>query len=99
MLPFIFIQFFYVPWLERQNRARVPRTVPNTLSGHVIFTHFDHVAEILLDRLKQYGTEHIIVTPELSRADLLLLPPVLGSRADASIWRHVSEAQIGRAHV
>lgn len=68
MLPFIFIKFFYVPWLERQNRARVPRTVPNTLSGHVIFTHFDHVAEILLDRLKQYGTEHIIVTPELSQA-------------------------------
>ena len=26
------------------------------------------MAEILLDRLKQYGTEHIIVTPELSQA-------------------------------
>lgn len=30
--------------------------------------------------------------PHVGRADLLLLPPVLGSRADASIWRHVSEA-------
>ena len=25
MLPFTFIQFFYAPWLEKQNQARAPR--------------------------------------------------------------------------
>ena len=25
MLPFTFIQFFYAPWLEEQNKARAPR--------------------------------------------------------------------------
>jgi hypothetical protein len=28
MLPFTFIQFFYAPWLEEQNKARVARSVP-----------------------------------------------------------------------
>jgi hypothetical protein len=26
MLPFTFIQFFYAPWLEEQNKARAPRS-------------------------------------------------------------------------
>lgn len=68
MLPFVFIQFFYQPWLERQNRARAPRTVPAALAGHVILTHFDDVAANLIDKLRQYGAGHVIVTPELSRA-------------------------------
>nr|MBP9944188.1 two pore domain potassium channel family protein [Desulfomicrobium sp.] len=29
VLPFTFIQFFYAPWLEEQNKARAPRTVPD----------------------------------------------------------------------
>ena len=68
MLPFTFIQFFYAPWLDEQNKARVPRTVPDTLKDHVIFTHFDNVAVNLIDKLNQYGTAHVIVVPELSKA-------------------------------
>lgn len=68
MLPFTFIQFFYAPWLDEQNKARVPRTVPDTLKGHVIFTHFDNVAVNLIEKLNQYDTSHVIVIPELSRA-------------------------------
>ena len=30
MLPFSFIQFFYAPWLEAQEKARVPREVNPT---------------------------------------------------------------------
>ena len=68
MLPFTFIQFFYAPWLEEQNKARVPKKVPDTLSDHVVFTHFDKVAVNLIEKLRQYGTDHVIVVPELSRA-------------------------------
>ena len=68
MLPFTFIQFFYAPWLDEQNKARVPKTVPKYLSDHVVFTHFDNVAVNLIEKLRQYGTEHVIVVPELSRA-------------------------------
>ncbi len=68
MLPFTFIQFFYAPWLEAQNKARVPKTVPDTLTSHVIFTHFDSVAISLIEKLGPYGTPHVVVVNELSRA-------------------------------
>ena len=55
MLPFTFIQFFYAPWLEEQNKARAPRAVPEELGGHVIFTHFDPAAANLIVKLRQYG--------------------------------------------
>lgn len=68
MLPFTFIQFFYAPWLEAQNKARAPRTVPETMSGHVIFTHFDAVTLNLIEKLGQYGIGYVIVTAELQAA-------------------------------
>ncbi len=68
MLPFTFIQFFYAPWLDEQNKARAPRAVPEHVSGHVILTHFDDVAVNLIEKLVRYGTNYVIVTPELQHA-------------------------------
>jgi Trk K+ transport system NAD-binding subunit len=68
MLPFTFIQFFYAPWLEEQNKSRAPRAVPKTMAGHVILTHFDAVAVTLIEKLEQYGIAYVVVTPELQHA-------------------------------
>ncbi|MFO7715608.1 potassium channel family protein [Desulfosarcina sp.] len=68
MLPFTFIQFFYAPWLEEQNKARAPRAVPESMSGHVILTHFDEVAVNLIEKLNQYGVPYVIVAHELQNA-------------------------------
>lgn len=68
MLPFTFIQFFYAPWLEEQNKARAPRAVADHVTGHVIFTWFDDVAVNLIEKLISYGTGYVIVTPELQNA-------------------------------
>ncbi len=68
MLPFTFIQFFYAPWLEVHNKARAPRTVPENMSAHVIFTYFDAVTANLIEKLGQYGIAYVIVTPELQNA-------------------------------
>jgi Trk K+ transport system NAD-binding subunit len=68
MLPFTFIQFFYAPWLEAQNKARAPRMVPETLSGHVILTHFDAVAVSVVEKLRQYEIPYVILVPDLARA-------------------------------
>ena len=68
MLPFTFIQFFYAPWLEAQNRARAPRKVPDTMSGHVILTHFDAVAQNLVEKLDRYGIPYVILAPDLQQA-------------------------------
>ena len=68
MLPFTFIQFFYAPWLEEQNRARAPRSVSDTVSNHVVFTHFDTVTENLVAKCIQYDFDYVILVPDLSQA-------------------------------
>lgn len=68
VLPFTFIQFFYAPWLEEQNKARAPRAVPDTVSGHVILTHFDAVALSLIEKFKQYAVPYAVLVPDLQQA-------------------------------
>ncbi|MFP4160151.1 MAG: potassium channel family protein [Desulfobacterales bacterium] len=65
MLPFTFIQFFYAPWLEAQNKARAPRFLSPGISGHVIITYFDDVAINLIQKLVSYSIPYVVVVPEL----------------------------------
>jgi voltage-gated potassium channel len=41
LLPFTFIQFFYSPWIDAQNKSRALRELEPYISGHVIFTSYD----------------------------------------------------------
>ncbi len=68
MLPFTFIQFFYAPWLEAESRARAPRELPQDLSGHIVFTHFEPIGTALVKRLRRHGYAYSFLIPELSRA-------------------------------
>lgn len=68
MLPFTFIQFFYAPWLEAQNRSRAPRSLPASKNGHVIITNYDPVTKSLIEKLKSYDYDYVIVTPDLQNA-------------------------------
>ena len=68
MLPFTFIQFFYAPWLEAQTRARAPRELPEDMKGHVILTNYDPITMNLIDRLRQYQYEYVIVAEDIPKA-------------------------------
>jgi Trk K+ transport system NAD-binding subunit len=68
MLPFTFIHFFYAPWLEAQNEARAPRSLPSGTRGHVILTHFNNVAANLIARLEQLGVTSVVLVPDLPQA-------------------------------
>jgi Trk K+ transport system NAD-binding subunit len=68
MLPFTFIQFFYAPWLEAQNRARAPRALPPGTRDHVIITRFDTVTANLIHRLDQLGFESVVLVDDLAQA-------------------------------
>lgn len=68
MLPFTFIQFFYAPWLEAQNKSRVPRHLPPEVTNHVIITCFDPIAIALVQRLKQYGHAYVLIASEAHQA-------------------------------
>jgi hypothetical protein len=53
LLPFMFIQFFYVPWLDVQAAARAPRELPLKTSGHVILTGLSPVERSLVRMLER----------------------------------------------
>jgi Trk K+ transport system NAD-binding subunit len=68
MLPFTFIQFFYAPWLEAQNRSRAPRELPATVKGHVIITNYDAVTKSLIEKLKSYDYDYVLLQNDLQNA-------------------------------
>ncbi len=68
MLPFTFIRFFYVPWLEAQTRARAPRELPEDTCGHVILTGFDANIMQLVGRLRQYGYPYVVLFEDITEA-------------------------------
>ena len=68
MLPFTFIQFFYAPWLEAQNRSRAPRELPNNTRNHVIITNFDSVTKALIEKLKSYNYDYVLIVADLQNA-------------------------------
>jgi len=68
MLPFTFIQFFYAPWLEAQNKARTPKELPSTTSGHVLLSSMDPLVAALIEKLKQYEYPYAIITPDQQKA-------------------------------
>lgn len=72
LLPFTFIQFFYAPWLEAQEKARTPRELPEDFKDHVIITSFDPITTRLIERLVKQGIPYVIVTADLGQANELI---------------------------
>lgn len=68
MLPFLFIQFFYAPWMEAQSVARAPRELPDTMSDHVVLTQIDSVTTAFISKLKHYRYSYVVVVPDLQEA-------------------------------
>jgi len=92
MLPFTFIQFFYAPWLEAQTRARAPRELPEDMKGHVILTSYDPITMNLIDRLRQYQYEYVIVAEDIPKALELIdldYKVVAGELGDPETYRRL----------
>ncbi|MCW9706933.1 potassium channel family protein [Fodinibius salsisoli] len=68
LLPFTFIEFFYAPWLDAQSKARAPRELPEDTSNHIIITHFNPISESLIEKLRQYNYEYVLLFNDLPQA-------------------------------
>jgi Trk K+ transport system NAD-binding subunit len=68
LLPFLFIQFFYAPWMEAQSAARAPRDLPDKTQGHIVLTKIDSVTTSFISKLKQYQYSYVVVVPDLDEA-------------------------------
>ncbi len=97
LLPFTLIQFFYLPFVQAQAAARVPRELPENTRDHVILTHFDPVSSAIARKLKQYGHSYTLLAPSLEEAERLSdlgFSVILGYADDAETLRN---ARIDRA--
>jgi len=68
LLPFIFIKFFFAPWMEAQARSRAPRELPPDTRNHIIITNYDQVTSALIRKLISHKQDYIVVVDELQRA-------------------------------
>jgi Trk K+ transport system NAD-binding subunit len=71
LLPFTFVQFFYQPWLEAQQKARTPKELPERTAGHVILTSLEPMTMILIKKLQRYGYQYALIEPDVNRAQKL----------------------------
>jgi Trk K+ transport system NAD-binding subunit len=72
ILPFTFIQFFYAPWLEAQEKARTPRRLPESTQGHVIITNIDPITTRLIEYLNRQNLAYYVVTGDPQESSSLL---------------------------
>ena len=68
VLPFVFMEFLYKPFMEYQTGARVPRKFEGSDQKHVILTHYDTISHDLMDKLTQFGYPFILVVEHLKEA-------------------------------
>lgn len=68
LLPFIFIKFFFAPWMDAQARSRAPRELPPNTRNHVIITNYDAVTESLVEKLVSHKRDYVVVVEEFQKA-------------------------------
>jgi Trk K+ transport system NAD-binding subunit len=68
MLPFVFIQFVFVPWMNERDRRRTPRSLPPSTTGHLIITELGPVESALVDRAEQADVPYVIIVDDIDRA-------------------------------
>lgn len=71
MLPFVFIQFVFIPWMNERERRRAPRSLPASTSGHVILTALGPVEEDLIDKADQAEVPYVVIVEDVDVAGRL----------------------------
>ena len=61
VLPFVFMEFLYKPFMEYQTGARVARKFEPVKQKHVILTHYDSISHVLMDKLSQFGYPFVLI--------------------------------------
>jgi Trk K+ transport system NAD-binding subunit len=97
MLPFTFIEFFYLPWLDAQAKAQAPRELPADTHDHVIVTGYDPVTIDLVEKFRQYQHKYVILVEDVQQALELRdsgFEVVVGNFGDTETYRQL---EIGKA--
>ena len=89
LLPFIFIELFYEPWMEARAADLIPRSVPEDMNDHVILTLYGPVASVLIEKLKHFNYPYVVVLPDVEQVAELVeagINSMLGDLNDPETW-------------
>ena len=93
VLPFVFMEFLYKPFMEYQTGARVARKFEPVEQKHVILTHYDSISHVLMDKLSHYGYPFVLIVADMDEALRLHdmdFPVMLGSLDDPQTYKDAS---------
>ena len=87
MLPFMFIRYFYAPWLEAQIHMHVPRAVPEGTNGHVIICRYDSICPGLIQQLQFNHVPYFVLEPDPGKAAQMISDEisVIAGEIDSSV--------------
>jgi Trk K+ transport system NAD-binding subunit len=71
MLPFVFIQIVFIPWMNERERRRAPRSLSTSISGHVILTALGPVEEDLIEKADQAEVPYVVIVEDVDLAGRL----------------------------
>lgn len=68
LLPFVFIQFIFMPWMAHRDASRARRRLGPEYSGHVILTDLGPVTDAVIRRLRKMQIRYTLLTPDPAQA-------------------------------
>lgn len=68
LLPFAFIQFVFVPWMNARQAARAPRSLPEDSAGHIVLTNLGPIEDELIRRADRAGVPYVLLESVLENA-------------------------------
>ena len=68
LLPFAFLQFVFMPWMDARRAARAPRRLPEETSGHLVLTNLGPIEDELIRRADSAGVPYVLLVPNLADA-------------------------------
>jgi voltage-gated potassium channel len=71
VLPFVFVQFAFLPWMDSRQARRTPRTLADEIVDHVVLTEFGPVEQALAARARQAGIPYVLLVDDVPRAAAL----------------------------
>ena len=71
VLPFVFVQFAFLPWMDSRQSRRTPRSLADDISEHMVLTEYGPVEQALIVRAEQAGIPYVLLVDDVPRAAAL----------------------------
>ncbi|MEX2505186.1 MAG: NAD-binding protein [Egicoccus sp.] len=68
LLPFLFIQFVFTPWMREREAGRAPRRVDDDITGHVVVTDINPISDALIERAKAADRPYVVIVDDAAEA-------------------------------